>query len=175
MNPLTEAKRREPRGRGRTWQRYAMQWSDVERLLACAKVPLVLKGVLHPDDAERAALLGAAAIVVSNHGGRNLDSGLAPIEALPAVVERIAGRLPVLVDGGIRRGTDVVKAIALGASAVLIGRPYLYGLAVAGAEGVARVIEILRTELEMAMALIGCPSLSSIGQDALLAAPVRDP
>jgi 4-hydroxymandelate oxidase len=171
MNPLTDAKRRDPRPGGRTWERYAMQWPDVERLLAFAQVPLVLKGILHPDDAERAAKLGVRAIIVSNHGGRNLDSGLAPIEALKAVVDRVAGSVPVLVDGGIRRGTDVVKALALGASAVLIGRPYLYGLAVAGAEGVARVVEMLRTELEMAMALIGCATLRSIDGAALLADP----
>lgn len=171
MNPLTDAKRRDPRPRGRTWERYAMQWSDVEQLLSFAKIPLVLKGILHADDAARAASLGVRAIVVSNHGGRNLDSGLAPIEALKPIVDRVGPEVPVLVDGGIRRGTDVVKALALGASAVLVGRPYLYGLAVAGAEGVARVVEILRTELEMAMALIGCPSLRSIDGAALLAAP----
>lgn len=167
MNPLTDAKRRDPSG-GRPWERYAMQWGDVERLVAFAQVPLVLKGILHPDDAERAVALGAKAIIVSNHGGRNLDSGLAPIEALRSIADRVAGRVPVLVDGGIRRGTDVVKALALGASAVLIGRPYLYGLAVAGAAGVARVVEILRTELEMAMALIGCPTLASIDGAALV-------
>jgi 4-hydroxymandelate oxidase len=170
MNPLTEAKRRAPGDRARSWQRYAMQWSDVERLHDYTKLPVVLKGILHPADAELAVLAGAAAVIVSNHGGRNLDSGLAPIEALPRIAERIAGRVPVLVDGGIRRGTDVIKAVALGASAVLVGRPYLYALGLAGAAGVARVVEILRTELEMAMSLIGCRSLADIDRSSLLAA-----
>jgi 4-hydroxymandelate oxidase len=167
MNPLTEQKRRLGGDLPRASQRYAMQWSDVERFSALGKLPVVLKGILHPDDAERAAALGAAAIIVSNHGGRNLDSGLAPIEALPLVADRVAGKVPILLDGGVRRGTDVVKAIALGASAVLIGRPYLYGLSVGGAQGVARVVEILRDELAIAMALIGCPTLRSIDRGAI--------
>jgi 4-hydroxymandelate oxidase len=103
-----------------------------------------------------------AGIVVSNHGARNLDTVPATIDALPLVVDRVAGRVPVLVDGGIRRGTDVLKALALGASAVQIGRPYLYGLGVAGADGVARVVEILRQEFEMAMMLTGRPTIKSI-------------
>jgi 4-hydroxymandelate oxidase len=169
MNPLTDQKRRAPGAPD--WQRYATRWADVESLLAMTRLPLVLKGILHPDDAERAAELGIAALVVSNHGGRNLDSGLSPIEALPPIVDRLGGKLPLLVDGGIRRGTDVVKALALGATAVLVGRPYLYGLAVGGAEGVARVVDILRTELEMAMALVGCASIADIDRRTLFPTP----
>jgi 4-hydroxymandelate oxidase len=137
-------------------------WQDIEWLLSIARVPIVLKGVMNPDDAEIAVKTGVSGIIVSNHGARNLDTSPATIEALPEVAERVAGRTPILMDGGIRRGTDVLKAIALGANAVLIGRPYLYGLAVAGAEGVARVVNILRAEFEMAMALTGKTSIASI-------------
>jgi 4-hydroxymandelate oxidase len=140
----------------------ASTWDDVAWLRATMKVPILLKGILHPDDAEQAVGAGVAAIIVSNHGARNLDTLPPTIEALPRIVERVAGRVPVLVDGGIRRGTDVLKAIALGAAAVLIGRPYVYGLAVAGADGVQRVVEILRRELELAMALTGRASISEI-------------
>jgi 4-hydroxymandelate oxidase len=123
--------------------------------------------VLAPDDARRAAEEGVAGLIVSNHGGRNLDTVPATIEALPRVVEAVAGRVPVLMDGGVRRGTDVIKALALGAKAVLIGRPYVWGLACAGAEGVQRVVEILRSELEMAMALCGVPKLDRIDRTLL--------
>jgi 4-hydroxymandelate oxidase len=122
----------------------------------------VLKGILDPDDATLALEHGAAGIIVSNHGARNLDTVPATIDALPTVAERVAARIPVLVDGGIRRGTDIVKALALGADAVLIGRPYCHGLGVAGAAGVQRVIELLRDELVMAMKLAGQPVLASI-------------
>jgi 4-hydroxymandelate oxidase len=125
-------------------------------------VPLLLKGVLRGDDADRAARSGVAGVMVSNHGARNLDTACATIDALPEVVQKVAGRVPVLLDGGIRRGTDVLKALALGATAVLIGRPYMYGLAASGASGVTAVVDILRTELEMAMALAGQASLSEI-------------
>lgn len=142
-------------------------WDDVASIRSAVKIPVVLKGILHPDDAERAIQAGAAAIVVSNHGGRNLDTAPATIEALPRIADRVAGRIPVLLDGGVRRGTDIVKAIALGASAVLIGRPYVHGLAVNGAEGVAGVIAILRRELEMAMALMGRASLAALDRAAI--------
>ena len=125
-------------------------------------MPVLLKGVMNAEDAGRAAEMGVAGLIVSNHGGRNLDTTPATIEALPEVVAKVAGRLPVLVDGGIRRGTDVLKALGLGATAVLIGRPYLFGLAVGGAEGVTRVVNILRREFEMAMALTGKTSLAQI-------------
>jgi len=149
------------------WAEPALTWRDIGWLNSVSKIPVLLKGILNPDDAERAVQEGAAGIIVSNHGARNLDTVPATIDALPQVVERVAGRIPVLVDGGIRRGTDVVKAIALGAKAVLIGRPYLYGLAVAGDEGVKRVIDILRSEMEMAMGLLGRPSIQAIDSSVL--------
>jgi 4-hydroxymandelate oxidase len=142
-------------------------WDDVVWIREAVEVPLVVKGILHPDDAESAIQAGAAAIVVSNHGGRNLDTVPATIEALPRVVERVAGRIPVLVDGGIRRGTDVLKAMAFGANAVLIGRPYVYGLAVGGAAGAAAVIEIIRRELAQAMALTGRATIASIDRSVV--------
>ena len=142
-------------------------WDDVEWLRSVASVPLVIKGILDADDAERAIASGVSGVIVSNHGGRNLDTAPATIDALREVAERVGGRIPVLVDGGIRRGTDIVKALAFGATAVLIGRPYCYGLAVGGAGGVRRVIEILRTELEMTMQLIGCRSLEELDSSVL--------
>ena len=145
----------------------ACTWADVEWTRNAVNVPVLLKGILHPDDADLGIKAGAAGIVVSNHGARNLDTVPATIDALPRIADRVAGRVPILVDGGIRRGTDVLKAIALGATAVLIGRPYVYGLAVAGAEGVAAVIEILRRELEQAMALTGRPSIAAIDRTVI--------
>ncbi len=132
-----------------------------------ARRPVLLKGVLNPDDAATAVKAGASGIIVSNHGARNLDTVPATIDALPLVVEKVAGRVPVLVDGGIRRGTDIIKAFALGASAVQIGRPYLWGLGISGAEGVTRVVEILRKEFEIAMALTGRPTIASIDRSVL--------
>ncbi|MEO8724573.1 MAG: alpha-hydroxy acid oxidase [Acidobacteriaceae bacterium] len=145
----------------------SLNWKDLDWLRSLSKLPLLLKGVLNPEDAARAVEAGVSGIIVSNHGGRNLDTVPATIDALPFIAEKVAGRIPVLMDGGIRRGTDVLKAIALGADAVLIGRPQLYGLACGGAEGVARVIEILRRELEMAMALCGRTTIASIDRGAL--------
>jgi 4-hydroxymandelate oxidase len=150
------------RATGGSEKRVPVTWKDVEQFQSLSSMPVLLKGVLHPDDADQAARMAVGGILVSNHGGRNLDTAPATIDALPAIVDRVAGRIPVLVDGGIRRGTDVVKALAMGASAVLIGRPYAYGLAVGGAEGVARVVKILRTELEMAMALVGRPRIADL-------------
>lgn len=144
-----------------------LTWKDIAWLRSFAGIPVVLKGIVNPDDAEHAMQEGVAGLIVSNHGGRNLDTLPATIDALPAVAEKVAGRVPLLMDGGIRRGTDVLKALALGASAVLIGRPYLYGLGVAGAEGVQRVITILQEEFEMAMALTGRLSLASIDRSVL--------
>ncbi len=145
----------------------SLTWKDVGWLKSLAKVPLLVKGILDPEDGARAVSEGADGIIVSNHGARNLDTAVATAQALPAVVEKVAGRIPVLADGGIRRGTDVVKLLALGANAVLIGRPYLYGLAVGGAEGVERVVRLLRRELEMAMALTGRTSLRAIDRTVL--------
>jgi 4-hydroxymandelate oxidase len=145
----------------------ACTWDDIAWTRSAVKVPVLLKGILHPDDAELAIEAGAAGIIVSNHGGRNLDTTPATIDALPRIADRVGGRVPVLIDGGIRRGTDVLKALALGATAVLIGRPYVYGLAVGGANGVTAVIEILKRELEQAMALTGRASLSAVDRSLI--------
>ena len=145
----------------------APTWADLRWLCSIAKVPVIVKGVTDPRDAARALDVGAAGLVVSNHGGRTLDTMPAGIELLPDILAAVAGRAPVLVDGGIRRGTDVLKALAFGAKAVLVGRPYVHGLATAGAPGVAHVVRILRAELEMAMALTGCATLEGIGRDVL--------
>jgi len=123
---------------------------------------LLLKGIVRPDDAIRAVDAGAAGIVVSNHGGRQLDGAPATIDVLPRIVDAVAEKVPVLVDGGIRSGTDVLKALALGARAVMIGRPVLWGLAVGGSSGVRSVLEIFREELSTAMALAGCSSIKTI-------------
>jgi 4-hydroxymandelate oxidase len=144
-----------------------LTWRDVEWLRSIATVPILLKGIMDPDDARLAIQHGASGVIVSNHGARNLDTVPSTATALPYVVDAIDGRVPVLIDGGIRRGTDVLKAIAMGASAVLIGRPYLYGLAVDGAAGVTRVVRTLRTELEMAMALTGRTSVRAIDRSVL--------
>jgi 4-hydroxymandelate oxidase len=145
----------------------ACTWDDVAWIRESSKVPVLLKGILHPDDAELGIQAGAAGIIVSNHGARNLDTTPPTIDVLPRVVERVAGRVPVLLDGGIRRGTDVLKALALGAAAVMIGRPYIYGLAVGGADGVTAVVHILHRELEQAMALTGRTTLASVGRSTL--------
>lgn len=148
-----------------------LTWDSIAWIRSFAKVPVILKGILAPEDARLAAESGAAAIIVSNHGARNLDTTPATIEALPAVMEAVAGRFPVLMDGGVRRGTDIVKAFALGAKAVLIGRPYLWGLAVGGADGVKQVVEILRTEFAAAMALCGATRLDQINRNVLWPSP----
>lgn len=140
----------------------AATWRDIEALVASTSLPVLLKGIVSPRDALTALDCGVAGIVVSNHGGRTLDTLPATIEALPRVADAVAGRIPLIVDGGIRRGTDVLKALALGASAVMVGRPCIHGLAVGGAAGVAHVLSLLRAELEVAMALTGCASISEI-------------
>jgi 4-hydroxymandelate oxidase len=144
-----------------------LNWKDVEWIASVTTIPILLKGVMNPEDALRAADSGVAGLIISNHGGRNLDTLPSTAEALPRIAEKLSGRLPLLVDGGIRRGTDVLKAISLGAQAVLVGRPYLYALSIAGAEGVARVLEILRTEFMMAMALTGRRSIAEIDKTVL--------
>lgn len=130
-------------------------------------LPIVLKGVLHPEDAAHAVEHGASGVIVSTHGGRQLDGVPASIEALPAVVEAVGQRAEVYLDGGIRRGTDVLKALALGARAVFVGRPVLWGLAVGGAAGVRGVLELLREELELAMVLAGASGVQGVGPDLL--------
>ena len=137
-------------------------WEDVVWLLSFARIPVLLKGVLNPNDADKAVSAGVGGVIVSNHGGRMLDTLPATIDALPKIVDKVAGRKPVLVDGGIRRGTDVLKALAFGASAILIGRPYLYGLGIGGAKGVTKAVDILHREFRMAMALTGRTSINSI-------------
>ncbi len=148
-------------------KREAVTWRDVEWLRSMTSKPLLLKGIMDAGDAERAVQAGAAGIVVSNHGARNLDTVPAAIDALPEIAERVAGRVPLLLDGGVRRGTDVIKALALGANAVMIGRPYAYALAAGGADAVARAVAILREELETAMALLGRASAAAIDRSVL--------
>lgn len=137
-------------------------WESLAWLRSLTSLPLVLKGILTAEDAVLAVKHGIDGIIVSNHGGRQLDSVPASIEAIPEIVEAVEGRCEVYLDGGIRRGTDILKALALGARAVLVGRPILWGLAANGTEGVSHVLELLRTELELAMALSGRPTLDSI-------------
>jgi isopentenyl diphosphate isomerase/L-lactate dehydrogenase-like FMN-dependent dehydrogenase len=136
----------------------AVGWRDLEALASDSSLPVLVKGIATAEDALLACEHGAAGIVVSNHGGRQLDGAPATVETLPEVVEAVAGRLEVLIDGGVRRGADVIKALALGARAVLIGRPIIWGLAVDGERGAARVLELLREEIELALALVGCGS-----------------
>lgn len=143
---------------------HAPRWEDIAWLRTQTTRPLLLKGIMNPLDARQAISEGIDGIIVSNHGGRSLDTLPATIDALPRITEAVHGRIPILVDGGIRRGTDILKALALGAQAVLVGRPILHSLMAAGAPGVAHVIQILRAELEVAMALTGCRTLADIGE-----------
>ncbi|HXW31893.1 MAG TPA: alpha-hydroxy acid oxidase [Acidimicrobiales bacterium] len=138
------------------------RWEDVEWLRAQWQGPLVVKGILSPEDARRAAGAGADGVIVSNHGGRQLDGAPATLRVLPAVVEAVGSETEVLMDGGVRRGAHVVAALALGARAVLVGRPYMYGLAVAGAAGVEQILSVLRGEMARTMALLGCPSVHDL-------------
>ncbi len=140
-----------------------LTWRDLEWLHEHAGMPVIAKGILTAEDAVLAVEHGCAAIVVSNHGGRQLDRAVASVDALPEVVEAVAGRAEVLLDGGIRRGTDVAIALALGARAVLVGRPVVWGLAAGGSEGVQHVLELLRDELVQTLALLGCPSPDAVG------------
>lgn len=139
-----------------------MTWQYIDWLKASCSLPIVIKGILTAEDARLGVERGADAIVVSNHGARQLDAVLPTIEALPEVVAAVNGKVPVLMDGGIRRGTDILKALALGAKAILIGRPYVWGLAAFGQVGVQRVVELLRAELVLSMGLAGKPNLASI-------------
>jgi 4-hydroxymandelate oxidase len=147
-----------------------LKWDDLDWLASLSPVPVLLKGILHPDDAVRALEYGTRAILVSNHGGRQLDSAVAALDALPAVVEAVAGRAEVLVDGGVRRGTDVLTALALGARAVLIGRPIHWGLAVNGAAGVRHVLELLRAELALDLMLCGLASPAEVDRSLIVPA-----
>jgi 4-hydroxymandelate oxidase len=145
----------------------SLSWKDVEWLCAASKLPVFLKGIVHPEDARQALDYGVAGIIVSNHGGRQLDTAPATIDALPEIVTAVDNRLLVLLDGGIRRGTDVIKALALGANAVAVGRPVLWGLAYDGQRGVERALEILRFEIDLAMGLCGCASVAEIHKELI--------
>ena len=141
-----------------------MTWDDIAAVRRQWDGPLLIKGLLHPEDARRAVQTGVDGVIVSNHGGRQLDGALPSLRALPGVVQAVDGRIPVLLDGGVRRGGDVFKALALGASAVLLGRPHLWGLAVAGQPGVAHVLKTLDDELDRVMGLAGVRAVSQIAQ-----------
>jgi isopentenyl diphosphate isomerase/L-lactate dehydrogenase-like FMN-dependent dehydrogenase len=145
-----------------------LTWPDVDWVRSLSDLPLVIKGILDPADAARAVRHGATGIVVSNHGGRQLDRAPASIDALEPVVDAVAGRAEVYLDGGVRRGTDIVTALALGARAVFIGRPYLYAMAAAGEAGILRCVEILEAELQIAMKLLGAPTLAALTRDRVL-------
>jgi 4-hydroxymandelate oxidase len=147
----------------------APTWADIEWLRSISPLPIVLKGILHPADARQASTLQLDALIVSNHGGRTLDTSPATAAVLPRVADAVGGALPLLVDGGIRRGTDVLKALALGARAVLVGQPVAWGLANAGAAGVAHVIRLLRDEFEIALALCGARSPAEVDGDMVIA------
>ena len=149
----------------------SLSWRDIEWLRSITKLPIVLKGIMAPEDAVLAVEHGAAAVVVSNHGGRQLDSGEPTLFALPRIADAIGGRIPVLMDGGVRRGTDVVKALCLGATAVMIARPYLWGLAIGGQRGVADVLGLLRAEVERTLALLGRPTISALERSAIGPSP----
>jgi|HubBroStandDraft_6_1064221.scaffolds.fasta_scaffold07271_3 lactate 2-monooxygenase len=170
-------------GRGRAavqrfteiYSRPSLTWDTLAFLRERTRLPIVLKGILHPDDAARAVAEGIDAVIVSNHGGRQVDGAIATLEALPAVVAAVDGRIPVLLDSGVRGGADVFKALALGARAVLIGRPYVYGLAIAGRTGAREVIENLAADFDLTMGLAGCRAVSEIGPDAVVSAPGLEP
>lgn len=146
----------------------SLTWDDLRVLRRMWPRTLIVKGILHPQDARLAADCGADGIVVSNHGGRNLDSSMAPIEVLPEIVDAVGKRITVIVDSGFRRGSDVVKALALGARAVLIGRPTLYGTAAGGEAGAARAIAIFREEIDRMLALLGCPGIAALNREYLV-------
>jgi 4-hydroxymandelate oxidase len=150
---------------------HALTWADVEDLASECSVPVLVKGILTAEDAELALEHGAAGVVVSNHGGRQLDRSLATADALPEIADSVKDRGTLLVDGGIRRGVDVATALALGADAVLVGRPALWGLAAAGREGVAAVLELLRAELELSLGLLGCTGPSQLSRAHVRRAP----
>lgn len=148
-------------------QKKLLSWADIDWLRSFSKIPVLLKGILNPEDAEQAIQAGASGIIVSNHSGRNLDTVPATIEVLPRIADQVNKRVPLLMDGGIRRGTDVLKALAQGADAVLVGKPVCFGLACGGAEGVAKVMNILRTEFELAMILTGRATIASIDRSVI--------
>jgi lactate 2-monooxygenase len=149
------------------YSRPSLTWDDLPFLRERTKLPILLKGILHPDDARRAVEAGMDGVIVSNHGGRQVDGAIATIEALPAVAEAVDGRVPVLLDSGVRGGADAFKALALGATAVLLGRPYIYGLAIAGEDGVREVLQNYMADFDLTMGLAGCASVAEITRDCL--------
>jgi lactate 2-monooxygenase len=151
-----------------TYSRPSLQWDDLKFLRQHTKLPILLKGVLHPDDAKRAVELGIDGLVVSNHGGRQIDGSIASLDALPVIVDAVRGRIPVLFDSGIRGGADVFKALALGASAVCLGRPYVYGLAVAGQAGVTEVVSNVLAEFDLTVGLAGCAGVREVTREAMI-------
>jgi isopentenyl diphosphate isomerase/L-lactate dehydrogenase-like FMN-dependent dehydrogenase len=160
-----------PAGRAGEGSDPAATWQDLEWIKKAANLPVVAKGIMTGEDVELCAEVGADAVIVSNHGGRHLDNTLATVEVLPEAVAAARGKLHVYLDGGIRRGADVVKALALGAKAVFIGRPLFWGLAVGGGQGVVRVLDILREEIEITMAKCGRPKISDIDATVVIKAP----
>jgi lactate 2-monooxygenase len=153
------------------YSRPSNSWQDLQWLRKQTKLPILLKGIMHPDDAQQAITYGMDGIIVSNHGGRQVDGVLASIDALPAITQVINGKIPVLLDSGIRSGADIFKALALGADAVCLGRPYVYGLAIDGQQGVETVLRNLVAELELTMTLSGCRKLSELSADMLQHTP----
>jgi 4-hydroxymandelate oxidase len=145
-----------------------LTWKDLEWLVSHSRLPVMAKGIVRGDDARRAVDAGVASVIVSNHGGRQLDYSIATLDALPDVVQAVAGDVPVLVDGGVRRGTDVLKAVALGARSVMIGRAYLWALAVDGEAGVAKALELMREEITVSMSLLGVKNLGELTADLLI-------
>jgi lactate 2-monooxygenase len=153
------------------YSRPSLTWADLPFLRERTSVPILLKGILHPDDARRAVDEGIDGIVVSNHGGRQVDGAIATLDALPPIVDAVDGRIPVLLDSGVRSGADIFKALALGARAVLLGRPYVYGLALAGEAGVREVVTNFIADFDLTMGLAGCRSVAEIGPEALVRSP----
>jgi lactate 2-monooxygenase len=146
----------------------ALTWEDLKFLREHTKLPILLKGILHPDDARKAVDYGMDGIIISNHGGRQVDGSISTFEALPKIAEAINKRIPILLDSGVCGGADVFKALALGASAVCIGRPYVYGLTLAGEEGVKQVLRNFLADFELTMGLAGCKNSSEISHEALV-------
>lgn len=156
------------------YSRPSLQWEDLPRIRELTSLRVLLKGILHPDDARRAVEAGFDGIVVSNHGGRQLDGAVATLDALPPILDAVGGRIPVLLDSGVRTGADVLKALALGATAVLLGRPYVYGLAIAGEAGVREVLLNLMADFDLALGLSGCTAVSDLTEATLTVAPTGE-
>ncbi|MHB8507233.1 MAG: lactate 2-monooxygenase [Candidatus Dormibacteria bacterium] len=150
----------------------SMTWDNLSMIRETTRLPILLKGVLHPDDATRAARVGVDGIIVSNHGGRQVDGAIGALDALEGVVAAVPDGFPVLFDSGIRSGADIFKALALGARAVLIGRPYMWGLAIGGEQGVSHALRCLLADLDLTMALSGCPSIREIARDSIVPGPL---